>query len=197
MSRSIRDAGAMTLPRLLLCVCLLLGGTTLAAGCGGDEGRAESETGGSATSTAPATTSGGSAPVVSAAVSDRARRAYITRVDRVCRQYDSDRETTREQVEGSANTDEAAKAYDEDIALGQRQLNELMAIPPPPGDGDLLRVNLWDPIATQLALRQQIRDALTNVDVEQLRKLRAQLDDHTRQIVGFARGYGFRACGAG
>jgi hypothetical protein len=191
----------MAIFRLLPVVsaCLVVGVALLAAGCGGDTRRAESETGGIATQPAPipTTPSTGRAPVVSAGVKDPVRRAYISRVDRVCGQLDPERNATRERVGSAADPGEAAKAYDEGTAVGSRQLRQLEAIPPPPGDGGALRANLFGPIATQLALRRQIRDALAAVDVARLRQLRAQLDNLTRTVVGFARGYGFRSCGAG
>jgi len=192
---------ALLRPLPLAFAFLLVGLAFLAAGCGGDTRRAESEQGGGTTTTGPAPTattpSTGSTPVVSAAVTDPARRAYISRVDRVCSRLDPERNSSRERVGKSAGAGEAARAYEEGTALGWRELRDLKAIPTPPGDDQSLQANLYGPIEAQLALRRQIRGALAAVDVARLRVLRAQLDNLTRAVAGFARGYGFRACGTG
>ena len=59
----------------------------------------------------------------------------------------------------------------------------------------MLRANVFDPVRRQLALRAQIRVALAAVDLPRLRVLRARLDDISRALSAFARGYGWRACG--
>ncbi len=192
-------APAHNRPLPVASVCLLAVVALLAAGCGGESGRAESETQGSSTQTTPVTTSPSTtpAPVVSATVTDPARRAYVTRVDRECGRLDTDRDSARERVGNATDAGEAVKAYDEGTSAGLRELRELRAIPAPPGDSVLLHTNLWGPVAAQLALRRQIRSALADVDVSRLRLLREQLDNLTRQVSGFSRGYGFKVCGAG
>lgn len=87
------------------------------------------------------------------------------------------------------------KAYDDSISLGRRELRQIEAIAEPPGDATLLKANVFDPIRAQLALRARIRDALAAADVPLLRRLRTELDNSTRTLTGFARGYGFRVCG--
>ena len=95
----------------------------------------------------------------------------------------------------SADTTEAVKAYDDTIALGWRELRQIRALPPPPGDAALVKANVIDPVKGQLVLRARIRDALAAADVPLLRRLRAELDNSTRALTGFARGYGFQVCG--
>lgn len=171
----------------------------LAAGCGGDKRRAESETTGVATHPAPAPAplhqgvTGG--PVIATKVTDPARRAYVARVDSVCHRLDPERSTAQGRVGEQALPGEAAKAYDDTIALGWRELRQIEAIPVPPGEQALLRANVFDVIRRQLTLRRRIGDALAAVDVPRLRQLRGELDNLARSLGGFARGYGFRVCG--
>ncbi len=171
----------------------------LAVGCGGDKRRAEGETTGVATHPTPAPApphqgvTGG--PVIATKVTDPARRAYVARVDSVCRRLDPERNTAQGRVGESALPGEAVKAYDDTIALGWRELRQIEAIPVPPGEQALLRANVFTVIRRQLTLRRRISDALAAVDVPRLRRLRGELDNLARSLEGFARGYGFQVCG--
>lgn len=170
------------------------------AGCGGDSRRAESE-GSAATSPVPAETAptqvGKPRSVPVARVTDPRRRAYISRTDRICRSVDPERSTARTRVGEAGDVGGAVKAYEEETALGASELKQIEAVAPPPGDAKLLRANVFEPIRRQLVLRAQIRGALAAVDVPRLRLLRAELDDISRSLSAFARGYGWRACGEG
>lgn len=186
--------------RLALLLGLLGIVAVLVAGCGGDTRRGEAEQG--ETTTAPSvaktpessgSTTGGAVQVTK--ITDPVRRAYVTRVDAVCSRIDPERTKEQEQVAASTDPAEAAKDYDGSIRLGWRELREIEAIAEPPTDKALLAANVFDPIRRQLALREQIRDALAATDVPLLRRLRAELDNSTRALTGFARGYGFRSCG--
>ena len=130
-----------------------------------------------------------------AQVADPARRAYIRRVDRVCSSLDPERNSAKESVAGAANGQEAGAAYENTITWGQAELRRIQAVPPPPGEGRLLRTNVFDVIRRQLALRSEIRNALPSLDVTRLQALQTQLDDLSRSVTAFARGYGFRVCG--
>ena len=165
----------------------------LAVGCGGDRNRAETMTTAAPAQAAPTTTT--SVPVVTANVTDPRRRAYIARVDRICAQMDPERNTARERTGQSADARAAASAYDDSIALGEAQLRRIRAVPVPPRDRDALEANVFGVIRRQLATRRQISAALAAGDLTRLRTLRARLDDLTRSLSGFARGYGFRVCG--
>jgi hypothetical protein len=166
------------------------------SGCGGETRRAETET---ETAAGPLPVSGAStgvprgAPV--ARVTDRRRRAYIVRTDRICRHFDPERAGARKRVGEAPDIAGAVRAYGEDTALGAAELRQIEAVPPPPGDAALLRANVFKPIGRQLALRARIRAALSAVDVPRLRVLRAQADELGRELSAFARGYGWRACG--
>jgi len=172
----------------------------LLAGCGGDTRRGEAEQ--TETTTAPTVaeppesqpaTSG--APVQVTKVTDPVRRAYVTRVDAICRRVDPERAKEQEAVANTTRPSEAANDYDGSIRLGWQELRDIEAIAEPPGDKALLTANVFEPIQNQLALKERIRDALAATDVPLLRTLRAELDNSTRALTGFARGYGFRACG--
>lgn len=172
----------------------------LLTGCGGDKRRGETE---QTEATSPPSAAEVPAPSQAPArerpqvtkVTDPVRRAYITRVDAICRRIEPERTKEQERVGTSAGPTEAVKAYEGSISLGWRELRQIEALAEPPGDARLLKANVFDPIRGQLALRAQIRDALAAADVPLLRRLRAELDNSARALTGFARGYGFRVCG--
>jgi hypothetical protein len=168
----------------------------LLVGCGGDTRRGETETSEAAGAGAGETNvpaPGG--PVRVTRITDPARRAYVTHVDAICGRVDPERTTRQEGVATSTNTAEAARAYDDTIALGWRELRKIEAVPPPPGDAALLKANVFEAVRAQLALRAAMSKALAAEEVTLLRRLRAELDNSTRALTGFARGYGFRVCG--
>lgn len=185
----------------LASILVLLGlATVLLAGCGGDKRRGEAEQTG-ATSPPSAAETPASSPAPSGErpqvtkVTDPVRRAYIARVDAICRRIEPERTKEQERVGTSTGPTEAVKAYEGSISLGWRELRQIEALAEPPGDARLLRANVFDPIRGQLALRARIRDALAAANVPLLRRLRTELDNSTRALTGFARGYGFRVCG--
>ncbi len=163
--------------------------------CGGDTNRSETTV---TVSTPPSSATYGQqlpgTPAV-APVNDPARRAYVRRVDDVCRTLDRERNAAREQASEGVEDAQGARAYDDSIALGERQLREIKAIPVPPGESQLIRTNVFDVIERQLELRREMQTALAEQDVESLQAQRAQLDSLTQSLLGFARGYGFRVCG--
>lgn len=171
----------------------------LLAGCGGDARRGESEgaqsTAASTTESPAATRPTATAPVQVAKITDPVRRAYVARVDAVCGKVDPERSKEQERARAQAGSQEGVKAYDDTIALGWRELRWIEAIPEPPGERPLLKANVFDAIRSQLAIRAEIRDAYAAVDVPRLRLLRAELDNSSRSLTGFARGYGFQVCG--
>ena len=179
----------------------LLAAPTMAS-CGGDTRRAESEateagTGTAAIPSTPPRQTGAGGPVIATKVTNPARRAYVARVDAICGRLDPERNREQARVGESARPEEAVRAYDGTIALGWRELRQIEAIPAPPGEHELLRANVFDPIRRQLAIRQQISSALSETDIPQLRRLRTELDNLSRSLGGFARGYGFQVCGEG
>ncbi len=185
MSRSI--------PRALFALAAVLAIAPLAA-CGAATGRGETST---TTVQGPTYDSGKqlAATPATSKVNDPARRAYIARVDAVCKRLDRSRNAAREKAATGAETSEGTKAYDDSIALGWRQLHAIEAIQTPPGDAQLLRTNVYDVLRRQLAVRRQMAGALADTDVPKLQTLRMQLDSLTQSLLGFARGYGFRVCG--
>ncbi len=164
------------------------------AACGGDSQRAETSV--AATTPYTTTTQLAKRPAI-ATVSDPVRRAYIDRVDRVCKTLDPERTSAGESAEGIEDAAGQSKAYDDSIALGERQLRQIKAIPPPPGEGKLLRTNVFDVLEHQLEVRRQMSAGLAASDVEELQALRTQLNSLTQSLLGFARAYGFRVCGEG
>jgi hypothetical protein len=176
---------------------LLVALALLAAGCGGDTRRAETEVTSAATQPAPTRPQGqtGGAHAVSTSVTNPARRRYVSRVDRICGRLDPERSAEQRRVGESTTTQEATKTYEDTIALGGRQLRQIEAVSPPPSDRAAVRANLIDVIKRQLDIRRQIRGALGTTNVAELRRLRQELDNLTLSLVGWARGYGFRVCG--
>lgn len=175
---------------------MLIAGLALAllavASCGGDSRRASQENARASTQ-ASTTPSAGSGPIVPARATDPQRRAYIARVDAVCKRLDPERNNAREKASGDAA--QVMKGYDDSIALGTSQLSEIEAIQPPRGDAAALRANVFDVIRRQLAVRRQISTALASGNTAQVAALQQQLDALTRSLTGFARGYGFMVCG--
>ncbi len=169
------------------------------AGCGGDRRRAEGEGGQSSaansTSTASPANQGPTGKVQVAKINDPVRRAYVARVDAVCGKVDPERSREQERAGAEAGSAAAVRAYDDTIALGWKELRRIEAIPEPRGERPLLKANVFDAIRSQLATRAEIRKAFAAVDVPRLRRLRAELDNSTRTLTGFARGYGFQVCG--
>ncbi len=185
----------------LTTILLLLGlVAAVFAGCGGDTRRGEAERTEASTRPSAAETPESSQPPSGeppqvANVTDPVRRAYVRRVDAVCRRIDPERANEQEKVGTATGPGEAVRAYEGSISLGWRELREIEAIAEPPGETKLLRANVIDPIRGQLALKAQIRDALAAADVPVLRRLRSELDNSIRALAGFARGYGFGVCG--
>lgn len=172
----------------------------LYSGCGGDKRRGETETTETTSQVGtvqPPTSSppGGTGKVRVAKVTSPARRAYIARVDKVCEKIDPERTKDQEMVGATRSSAEAVKAYEGTIALGWRELRQIEAIAPPPGEEALVRSNVFDLVKGQLALRAKIRNALATADVPLVQRLRNELDNSTRELTGFARGYGFHVCG--
>lgn len=169
------------------------------AGCGGDTRRAESE-GAQANEASSAETTAKATPaptgtVQVAKINDPVRRAYVARVDAVCGKVDPERSKEQERAGAEAGSAAAVNAYDGTIALGRQELRQIEAIPEPPGERPLLKSNVFDAIRSQLAIRREISEAFAAVEVPRLRRLRAELDNSTRTLTGFARGYGFQVCG--
>ena len=189
MSRSTRRA----LPRALAAIAAAVAIAGLAA-CGGETGRAETTRVAVAVSNVRAGEQLGQTPAI-ADVKDPVRRAYISRVDAVCKQLDRERNSAREQAATGAESAAGAQAYDDTISLGERQLREIESIPAPPGELRLLRTNVFDVLKKQLEIRREMRTALGETDLPRLQTLRVQLDSLTQSLLGFARGYGFRVCG--
>jgi hypothetical protein len=167
-------------------------------GCGGDQRRA-SESGidgtGSVTARPVAATTavGPLEAAVSAPVTNPARRVYIARVDRICGRIDPERNKEREDSNGALN--DVARRYLVASVLSARELHEIEAIAPPRGDARALKTNVFDVIVRQLAIRKQIHLALLERDLTTVQARQSGLDDLTRLLAGFARGYGFTVCG--
>ena len=179
-------------------VWIAAGGALLLAGCGADQRRASESsinaTGGVTARPVAATgTAGRSDAAVSAPVTGRARRAYVARVDRVCARIDPERNKEREDSAGALS--DVARRYAVASVLGARELREIEAISPPRGDVRALKTNVFDVIVRQFAIRKQVHQALLEHNLATVRARQNDLDDLTRLLAGFARGYGFRVCG--
>jgi hypothetical protein len=177
---------------------LLVAAILLTPGCGADKRRGEVETTSTSQPASAASTQRSTNPgpqAVPAEATNPARRTYVARVDRICSRLDPERESSTESVGRARDPQQAAAHYDDTIALGEKQLRQIQAVPEPPGDRRTLRANVFDVIDQQLAIRRQLRTALAASDLSHVRRLRARLDGLTRSLVGFARGYGFQVCG--
>ena len=138
-------------------------------GCGGDSRRAESEGG----QTVAATPTTQATQRLQSGTGGRSRRSRIRRGARTSREWTasaaiSTRSATRLESAsaGSADVQEASKAYEDTITSGEAELRRIQAVPPPPGESQLLRANVFDVISQQLALRGEIRNALPSLDID-------------------------------
>lgn len=170
----------------------------LVTGCGGDQRRgSEPSIGATATVTArpvAAVGPGGKLETpVSAPATDPARRAYIARVDRICGRIDPER--NKEQEDSTGALSDIARRYVVASVLSADELREIEAITPPRGDARALRTNVFDVIVRQLSIRKQIHRAILARDLTTVEARQSDLDDLTRLLAGFARGYGFKVCG--
>jgi hypothetical protein len=188
----------MTMPRTLMFILALVPLGIIAVGCGGDTRRGETES----TALIPTTTepeveshATRANTAVVAKVTDPARRAYVARLDSVCSRLDPERVKAQVRVAKSVLPKEAAKAYDDTIVLGRIELRKIEAVPVPPGEHELLQANVFEVVRRELALRGKISRALLATDLPRVRRLHSELDNLSRSLGGFARGYGFRVCG--
>jgi hypothetical protein len=174
------------------------GSALLLTGCGADQRRAsessiDATAGVTARPVAATGTAGRFEATVSVPVTDPARRTYVARVDRVCGRIDPERNKEREDSNGALN--DVARRYAVASVLSGRELREIEAITPPRGDAPALKTNVFDVIVRQLAIRKQIHQALLERDLASVEARQSDLDDLTRLLAGFARGYGFKVCG--
>ena len=174
------------------------GSALLLTGCGADRRRAsESSTdataGVTARPVAATGTPGRFEAAVSVPVTDPARRAYIARVDRVCRRIDPERNKQREDSNGALS--DVARRYAVASVLSGRELREIEAITPPQGEARALKTNVFNVIIRQLAIRNQIHQAILERSLITVQARQSELDGLTRLLAGFARGYGFKVCG--
>ncbi len=182
-------------PELKITLVLAATLATLAAGCGAEPNRANTTAGRTTEGTPAAQPSSADGKPITAKVADARRRAYIARVDRICATLDPDRNSAQQRVAEAGGEREAAADYEDTIALGEKQLRRIQRVQIPADDRPLVRANVIDVIQRQLAIRRLIRRRLAAGEASGVRRLRGRLDDTTRTLVGFARGYGFRVCG--
>lgn len=169
-------------------VIVVVAAAALLSGCGGEPARAPVRTA-AAESPAPVRVD---EPAVTARVTDPARRAYIRRADRVCRELDPQREAKLREVEGAAD---AEGAYGETVTLAAEQLRRIAAIEPPLADRELIERNVIDRLRERLALRRRLQRDLATGDVQTTARDQASYEAFGVAVRSFARGYGFRECG--
>jgi hypothetical protein len=135
-------------------------------------------------------------PADSATVSDPARARYVRKVDAVCARYNPQRDDAVRQA-GEASDDAAAvRDYDGSIALAERQLAAIEAVAAPSADRALIQRNVVERLRQRIALRRALSADLSASDTAGAQRDRAQLDALTIALQSFARGYGFKECGA-
>jgi hypothetical protein len=138
-----------------------------------------------------------SEPAGSAQVSDPARARYVRQVDDVCARYNPQRAQALAQAENAPDVSAAASAYAAEIRLAEAQLRGITAIAPPGSDRALIDSNVIARLRERLAVRRTLHSALLASDTTAAQNERARLDALTLALQSFARGYGFRVCGAG
>lgn len=135
-------------------------------------------------------------PTGSAAVTDPARARYVALVDAVCSRYNPRREQAVHDAGQAKDTEHAVQAYDDGLTLAEQQLRGIEAIASPTADRALIQANVVDRLRERIVLRRALSGDLAESDAESAQRHRADLDALTIALQAFARGYGFKVCGA-
>ncbi len=117
-------------------------------------------------------------------------------VDAVCVRYNPRRDAAVEQAGAAGDVPAAVRDYDQGIALAERQLAAIEAVAAPAADRALIEHNVLDRLRRRIVLRRALSADLEASDTAGAQRDRAQLDALTIALQSFARGYGFRQCGA-
>lgn len=157
------------------------------AGCGGEPQRAPVR---------ELSTPAVSQPPGTARVTDRDRARYVRDVDDVCARYNPRRDQAVAVSERAPDVQEAVDAYDSSISLAEEQLRGIEAVVAPDADRALIERNVVDRLRERIVLRRALRSDLLDSDAAGAQRHRAQLDALTIALQAFARGFGFRVCGA-
>ena len=175
--------------RSLLRVAVLAGAAGVVAlyGCGAEPRRAPVRVLSTPTVVQPAEV---------AAVTDPDRARYVRLVDAVCARYNPRRDEAVAQAGEAGDVESAVRNYDDSIALAERQLAAIEAIAAPAADQMVIQRNVVDRLRRRIVLRRQLSADLSASDTAAAARDRAQLDALTIALQSFARGYGFRKCGA-
>jgi hypothetical protein len=120
----------------------------------------------------------------------------VRRVDQVCARYNPERDQAVAESEQASDVERAVKDYDRNISFAEAQLRAVEAIAPPAADRVLIQSNVVDRLRQRIVLRRALRGDLLASDAAGAQRHRAQLDALTIALQAFARGYGFRVCGA-
>jgi hypothetical protein len=137
-----------------------------------------------------------SEPADTAQVTDPARARYVKQVDSVCAHYNPQRAQALVQSENAPDASAATREYTADITLAEAQLRGIEAIAAPSADRALIESNVIARLRERLVVRRSLRSALLASDTSTAQNERARLDALTLALQAFARGYGFRVCGA-
>jgi len=129
-------------------------------------------------------------------VTDPARARYVKQVDSVCARYNPRRAQALVQSENAPDASAQLAAYTADITLAEAQLRGIEAIAAPGSDRALIESNVLARLRERLVVRRALRSALLASDTAAAQNERARLDALTPGLQAFARGYGFRVCGA-
>lgn len=135
-------------------------------------------------------------PANTARVTDPARARYVGQLDKICSRYNPQRALALAEAEQAPDTRAAAEAYATDISLAETQLRDIEAVTPPSADRAVILSNVITRLRERLVLRRALRSSLLASDSAAAENERAHLDALTISLQAFARGYGFRVCGA-
>ena len=135
-------------------------------------------------------------PADAAPVTDPARALYVGRLDKICSRYNPQRAHALAEAEQAPDTQAAAEAYATDVSLAEAQLRDIEMASPPNADRSVITSNVIVRLRERLVLRRALRRSLLASDASAAQNERAQLDALTISLQAFARGYGFKVCGA-
>lgn len=154
----------------------------VAAGCGGD-GDDSTEV---VTATARTETGG---PLTKA--------DYIEQADAICRSYNEQLDPIREELEAQLRSRDFAGAADtigEAVQVARAGVEELEALPKPPGDEPVLD-QLEDLRQQSIALLARNEDAIRDEAVDRSNSIVRENESVDERSDGIATGYGFQECG--
>jgi len=187
----------------------MLAALALALGaCGGGNDAGDSSSAGGQTSSGTSAGSPGAAATGATGATDAtgqlsaARRALVTRADKVCTKADVEVKKLNKRIRslsaksGKANAKQAADLYAKAVAINRQLVSDLSAIEPPAADASAYRSYLKT-AREEVSLLAQAQRELAREDTTGFRIVTAQINASKQTARTIAQQFGFHVCGVG